>query len=55
MQHFLNEYFIIASRIFFQAALCFDADPFLIVLEIFNRIFFSLCDVSSLRPQVEFT
>lgn len=40
MQHFLNEYFIIASRIFFQAALCFDADPFLIVLEIFNRNLF---------------
>lgn len=40
MQHFLNDYFIIASRIFFQAALCFDAEPFLIVLESFNRILF---------------
>ena len=58
MQHFLNEYFIIASRIFFQAALCFDADPFLIVLEIFNRNLFQplwcLLSTSSNRIYIDF-
>lgn len=44
VQHFLNGYFIIASKIFFQDAethsTCFDADTFLIFPEVFKRFFF---------------
>ena len=44
MQHFLNEYFIIVSKIFFQDAetysTCFDEDTFVTFPEVFSRFFF---------------